>query len=336
MARANPKAPRRPRGEARLTPRQRLSWLRLIRSENVGPATFRALVNEFGGAEAAIAALPLLSRRGGRAHDIRLCTEAEAEAEFAAAESLGADLVAIGEPGYPPALAQVDAPPPLLYAKGKLDLADIPIVSIVGARNGSAVGNSPEASPPSWGSRVSSSPRVLPAASIPQPILPRLSGGRSPCSPAASTSSTHPENKGLQRAIGERGLLISERSPGFSPRAKDFPRRNRLISGIALGVIVVEGAERSDSLATLINRRGKASGRCGRPVSALQASWRVNSGASLDGPTLPAGGRAPDPAIPFCLVSRRSVPRSASESLNPAVVAAPKTQLGLTALGCFS
>jgi DNA processing protein len=117
-----------------------LSWLRLIRSENVGPATFRALVNEFGGAEAAITALPLLSRRGGRAHDIRLCTEAEAEAELAAADSLGTNLVAIGEPGYPPALAQVDAPPPLLYAKGKLDLADIPIVSIVGARKGSAVG----------------------------------------------------------------------------------------------------------------------------------------------------------------------------------------------------
>jgi DNA processing protein len=140
LARANPKAPRGPRGEARLTPRQRLSRLRLIRSENVGPATFRALVNEFGGAEAAIAALPLLSRRGGRAHGIRLCTEAEAEAELAAAESLEADLVAIGEPGYPPALAQVDAPPPLLYARGKLDLADIPIVSIVGARNGSAEG----------------------------------------------------------------------------------------------------------------------------------------------------------------------------------------------------
>jgi hypothetical protein len=175
LARANPKAPRRPRGEARLTPRQRLSWLRLIRSENVGPATFRALVNEFGGAEAAIAALPLLSRRGGRAHDIRLCTEAEAEAEFAAAESLGADLVAIGEPGYPPALAQVDAPPPLLYAKGKLDLADIPIVS--------------------WAA---------------PPRQPRLA---------------------------------------FSPLAS--------------------------SSATLIKWRGKASGRCGRPVSALQASWRV-------------------------------------------------------------
>ena len=324
MARANPKAPRRPRGEARLTPRQRLSWLRLIRSENVGPATFRALVNEFGGAEAAIAALPLLSRRGGRAHDIRLCTEAEAE--FAAAESLGADLVAIGEPGYPPALAQVDAPPPLLYAKGKLDLADIPIVSIVGTRNGSAVG---QKFTRGLATELGIEGFVIASglargidtaahlAALERGTIAVLAGGIDIVYP--------PENKGLQRAIGERGLLISERSPGFSPRAKDFPRRNRLISGIALGVIVVEGAERSDSLATLINRRGKASGRCGRPVSALQASWRVNSGASLDGPTLPAGGRAPDPAIPFCLVSRRSVPRSASESLNPAVVAAPKT-----------
>jgi len=140
LAKAGSKGPHNQKSAARLSPHQRLSWLRLIRSENVGPATFRTLVNEFGGAEAAIEALPMLSRRGGRAHDIRLCTEAEAEAELEAAESLGASLVAIGEPGYPPALAQVDAPPPLLYAKGRLDLADIPIVAIVGARNGSAVG----------------------------------------------------------------------------------------------------------------------------------------------------------------------------------------------------
>ncbi|HZJ12638.1 MAG TPA: DNA-processing protein DprA, partial [Methyloceanibacter sp.] len=134
MAKAGSKGPHNQKSAARLSPHQRLSWLRLI------PATFRTLVNEFGGAEAAIEALPMLSRRGGRAHDIRLCTEAEAEAELEAAESLGASLVAIGEPGYPPALAQIDAPPPLLYAKGRLDLADIPIVAIVGARNGSAVG----------------------------------------------------------------------------------------------------------------------------------------------------------------------------------------------------
>ncbi len=132
MAKASPKTPR-------LSPRQRLAWLRLIRSENVGPATFRALVNQFGGAEAAIDALPALSRRGG-AHGIRLCSETEAEAEIEATENLNAHLVAIGEPGYPPALAQVDAPPPLLFVKGRLELADTPIVAIVGARNGSAVG----------------------------------------------------------------------------------------------------------------------------------------------------------------------------------------------------
>ncbi|MGE5259916.1 MAG: hypothetical protein ACM3MH_03445 [Actinomycetota bacterium] len=86
----------------RLNRRQRLAWLRLIRSENVGPTTFRGLVNEFGGAEAAIDALPTLSRRGGRTQAIRLYSEDEAEGELTAAEALGAHLVAIGEPGYPP------------------------------------------------------------------------------------------------------------------------------------------------------------------------------------------------------------------------------------------
>ncbi len=136
MARAS----KEPKAGARLNARQRLAWLRLIRSENVGPATFRALVNQFGGAEAAIEALPALSRRGGRAQDIRLCTVGEAEAELAAADRIGAHLVAVGERGYPPALAQVDAPPPLIYVKGRRELAEMPIVAIVGARNGSAVG----------------------------------------------------------------------------------------------------------------------------------------------------------------------------------------------------
>src|SRR5262249_30038699 len=103
-----------PKASARLSYGQRLAWLRLIRIENVGPATFRALVNEFGGAEAAIDALPALLRRGGRIPDICLFSEEDAEASLAVAESLGASLVAIGEQGYPPALAQVDAPPPLL------------------------------------------------------------------------------------------------------------------------------------------------------------------------------------------------------------------------------
>jgi DNA processing protein len=128
-----------PEAGTRLTDVQRLAWLRLIRSENVGPATFRALVNQFGGAQAAIEALPASSRRGGWAHDIRLCSISDAEAELEAATRVGAHLVALGERGYPPALAQVDAPPPLIYVKGRLELADMPIVAIVGARNGSAV-----------------------------------------------------------------------------------------------------------------------------------------------------------------------------------------------------
>ncbi len=115
MARAtNP-----PRAGTRLNERQRIAWLRLIRSGNIGPATFRALVNQFGGAEAAIEALPALLRSGGRAQSIRLCTAMEAEAELEAAERLGAQFVALGEHGYPPALAQVDAPPPLICVKGR-------------------------------------------------------------------------------------------------------------------------------------------------------------------------------------------------------------------------
>jgi DNA processing protein len=122
-----------------LNEHQRLSWLRLIRSENVGPATFRTLVNQFGGAEAVLAAPPALSRRGGRA-SIRVFTEAKAEAELAAAGRAGAHLVARARRAIRRALTHVDAPPPLLYAKGRLELADHPIIAMVGARNGSAVG----------------------------------------------------------------------------------------------------------------------------------------------------------------------------------------------------
>ncbi len=268
MARQSGKASEPPKPAPRLSRGQRLAWLRLIRSENVGPATFRALVNEFGGAEAAIAALPMLSRRGGRAHDIRLCTEAEAEAELARAESLGARLVAVGEPGYPPALAHVEAPPPVLYIKGRTDLAAIPIVAIVGARNGSAVG---QKFTRQLASELGLEGFVIASglargidtaahrAALEHGTIAVLAGGIDIVYP--------PENEDLQQAIAERGLLISERSPGFSPRGQDFPRRNRLISGISLGVVVVEAAERSGSLIT-----ARLAGEQGREVFAVPGS----------------------------------------------------------------
>jgi DNA processing protein len=244
-----------------------LSWLRLIRSENVGPSTFRALVNQFGGAEAALAALPMLSRRGGR-ESIRVCTEADAEAELAAARRAGAHLLAIGELGYPPALAQVDAPPPLIYAKGKFDLAESPIVAIVGARNGSAVGQKFTRQLASElgieGFVIASGlargiDTAAHVAALERGTLAVLAGGIDVVYP--------PENAELQIAIGERGLLITERSPGFQPRGKDFPRRNRLISGVSLGVVVVEAAERSGSLIT-----ARLAGEQGREVFAVPGS----------------------------------------------------------------
>ncbi len=268
MAKRSSKAATAPGPAPRLSRPQRVAWLRLIRSENVGPATFRALVNEFGGAEAAIAALPMLSRRGGRAHDIRLYTEADAEAELERAEHLGASLVALGEPGYPRALAQVDAPPPLLYLKGRFELADIPIVAIVGARNGSAVG---QKFTRQLASELGLEGFVIASglargidtaahrAALEHGTIAVLAGGVDIVYP--------PENEDLQYAIAERGLLISERSPGFSPRGQDFPRRNRLISGISLGVVVVEAAERSGSLIT-----ARLAGEQGREVFAVPGS----------------------------------------------------------------
>lgn len=262
MARANTPL----KAGARLSERQRVAWLRLIRSGNIGPATFRALVNQFGGAEAAIKALPALSRRGGR--DIRLCTATEAEAELEAADRLGAHLVALGELGYPPALAQVDAPPPLIYVKGRLELAEMPIVAIVGARNGSAVGRKFTRQIADHlgveGFVIASGlargiDTAAHTAALEHGTIAVVAGGIDIVYP--------PENEELQHAIGERGLLISERSPGFSPRGKDFPRRNRLISGISLGAVVIEAAMRSGSLIT-----ARLAGEQGREVFAVPGS----------------------------------------------------------------
>ena len=259
---------REPEPGRRLTNAQRLTWLRLLRSENVGPATFRGLVNQFGGAQAAIDALPDLSRRGGRTHGIRLCSIDDAEAELAAAKRIGAKLVAQGERGYPPALAHLDAPPPLIYVKGRDELAGMPIVSIVGARNGSAAGQKFTRQIANAlclkGFVIASGlargiDTAAHIASLDHGTIAVVAGGIDKVYP--------PENEVLQERIGECGLLISERFPGHTPRGKDFPRRNRIISGIALGVLVVEAAQRSGSLIT-----ARFAGEQGREVFAVPGS----------------------------------------------------------------
>src|SRR6267154_2410725 len=124
----------------RLTDEQRLDWLRLIRSENVGPRTFGALINQFGGAPAALAALPHLARRGGANGSARICSRAEAERELKAARSAGVRFVALCEPGYPLRLRKIDDPPPLIALRGNLAVLERPMIAVVGARNASAAG----------------------------------------------------------------------------------------------------------------------------------------------------------------------------------------------------
>jgi DNA processing protein len=239
-----------PLPQAPLDAAQRLACLRLIRSDNVGPVTFRELINHFGGAEPALAALPELSRRGGR-QSIRICPPAQARAELEAADRIGARPLFTIEPGYPPALAALEAPPPLLYVKGDIGLLARPMVAIVGARNGSGAGQKLARL---FASRLGRAGYVIASglargidaaaheAALETGTVAVLAGGLDNIYP--------PEHAELQRRIGERGCLLSENPPGFVPRAQDFPRRNRIISGVALGVLIVEAARRSGTLIT--------------------------------------------------------------------------------------
>ena len=123
-----------------LTDEQRLDWLRLIRSQNVGPRTFRALVNHFGGARAALEALPSLARRGGASTTTQIYSQADAEREIAAAKKLGVAFVALGEGAYPPRLQMIDDAPPLVAIRGHMQALALPMVAIVGSRNASGAG----------------------------------------------------------------------------------------------------------------------------------------------------------------------------------------------------
>jgi DNA processing protein len=128
------------RSGIRLTDEQRLDWLRLIRSEHVGPRTFRTLINHYGGARAALAALPELARRGGAERAGRICSQDEAQRELRAAARLGARFVALGELDYPERLAAIDDAPPLLAVRGPFASLARPMLAIVGSRNASGAG----------------------------------------------------------------------------------------------------------------------------------------------------------------------------------------------------
>lgn len=254
-----------PLPQAPLDDAQRLACLRLIRSEQVGPVTFRELINQFGGADIALEMLPELVRRGGGRRTIRICPRDVAEAELASATKAGARPLFTIEPGYPPALAHVDVPPPLLYVKGNIDLLAQPAVGIVGSRNASAAGQRfTRQIAAALGSEglvvVSGLARGIDAAAheaaLATGTVAVVAGGIDVVYP--------PEHEVLQHQIGKGGCLVTEQPPGYVPRAQDFPRRNRIISGMSLGVLIVEAARRSGTLIT-----ARTAGEQGREVMAV-------------------------------------------------------------------
>jgi DNA processing protein len=234
-----------PRSEA-----AQLDWLRLTRSRRVGPATFIRLIREYGTAAAALDALPGIAAEAG-VRDYAPASRAGALAEWQAATAAGARPLLLGAPDYPPLLATISDPPPLLWALGDPAVAARPAVALVGARNASALG-----------CRMAS--RL--AAELGEAGLVVVSGLARGIDAAAHRAALAtgtiaaqaggvdviypPENAELAAAIPSTGLRLSEMPIGHAPKPQDFPRRNRLVSGLALGVVVVEGALRSGSLIT--------------------------------------------------------------------------------------
>lgn len=228
----------------------RVARLRLIRSRRVGPATYLRLMVEHGGAGAALNALPDLARVAGVA-DYAPCPEAVALAELRAAHRAGARMLCLGDPEYPQALAQIADAPPLLWAKGRLDLLQRPLLALVGTRNASAMGTRmARRLAADLGAAgfvvVSGLARGIDAlahrAALDTGTIAVMAGGLDCIYPA--------ENTDLAAEIAARGLMISEMPFGLDPQARHFPRRNRIVSGLSRAVIVVEAATRSGSLIT--------------------------------------------------------------------------------------
>lgn len=270
----------------RLTDRQRLNWLRLIRSENIGPATFRDLVNRFGSAEAALENLPDLARRSG-VRRLRIASVGDVEAELDQARKMDARFVAIGEPDYPPTLRQADQPPPLLAMRGTAEVFALPPVAIVGARNASLVGikmarllagDLGKAGFAVVSGLARGIDRAAHEASVASGTVAVLAGGLDRPYP--------PENVPLMEEIARSGgAVVSEMPFGWEPRARDFPRRNRIVAGLSLGLVVVEAAYRSGSLIS-----ARLAGEMGRLVFAVP-------GSPLDPRAAGANGLLKDGAI---------------------------------------
>ena len=234
---------------------ERLDWMRLSRTERIGPITFHQLIARYGSARAALEALPELARRGGRKAALRAYPRDRAERELSALQHLGGSLLATCEPTYPEALAALEDAPPLLAVIGRTEIMARPAVGVVGARNASANGRR-------FAESLSSdlaSAGLLVVSGLARGIDTAAHLGALSNSEQGNTAAVvaggidivyPPENQPLYDRLKTEGLLLTEIPLGVQPQARHFPRRNRLISGLSRGVVVVEAAVRSGSLIT--------------------------------------------------------------------------------------
>lgn len=228
-----------------------LAWLRLIRTENIGPVTFFQLLQRFGSAQAALDAIPLLATKGGSSKPLSLFPLAAAERELAQAERLGQQALCWVDPAYPPLLRTVEDAPPVLYAQGCIDLLQKQSIALVGSRNASLGGrNFARMLATQLGAAgcvvASGLARGIDAAAhegaLATGTVAVVAGGADHIYP--------PENERLHHSIAESGVIVAEHPPGTIPQARHFPRRNRIISGLSHGVVVVEATKGSGSLIT--------------------------------------------------------------------------------------
>lgn len=231
----------------------KLDWLRLYRSRRVGPVTFIRLVREHGSVAAALEVLPSIAASSG-VSDYQIMSRETAEIEYTAGQAVGAELLFLGAANYPPRLATIQDPPPVLWALGDPSIAFRTSVAFVGARNSSSLGRRMAAK---LSKDLSSEGYVIVsglARGIDAEAHKSALNGGTIAVLAGGVDYIYPkENYDLAQNILENGLRVSEMPIGLQPQARHFPRRNRIISGLAQGVLVVEGASKSGSLITAKN-----------------------------------------------------------------------------------
>ncbi|HQT73763.1 MAG: DNA protecting protein DprA [Acidiphilium sp. 37-67-22] len=286
--------------------------LRLIRTEGVGPQTFRRLRERFASPAEALDALPGLARLGGRRGALRIPAPADIHRELDRHAELGARLLFLGDADYPPLLALLPDAPPVIAVKGDIALLHRPIVAVVGARNATANG------------RRIAADIAGEIAAAGHPVVSGLARGIDAAAHAAALREGTtiaaipggldmvypPEHRDLQARIAEAGAVVAEAPPGTAPLARHFPKRNRIIAGLALGVVVIEAALRSGSLLTARFARDYGRELFAVPGSPLderarggnelirQGAWLAESAADILA-NLPArpGGLFPDARI---------------------------------------